>query len=386
MFLIAKFIVVSKADSFQSFLNEAKPRLGFLVDILSFDRNSWLFLAGGLVGRGFNALATVSGVLMTTSAALLAKRAFETMARAVEENDPKTFLLHTFTSLPSAVSYATVGMGMTISNIAALAGKVGIAKAASSVIPGAAMAMSTANLASGLYGEYTTGKLKGALDEILDPSHKHEVIDASQRRKAAIKMVLARIQSDPREFERQTSSDCLLKVQELMEGKLVGTLTPELEKQILRLVYEANYRANLKGRFLIAVSIIGLIACITAMVLTGGVGTALIFAIGSLVWMALDSPEISKRIGDWFWAHRKAAILPKDLQDKADASPDSEVEFFGKNALGALLAPVWMIPSLIYFEGKVIYEIATAIKEDDDDGWDALFDAPFIDGKLPDIS
>jgi len=372
-----------KIDSIKFFLGEAKRSLGFSVDLLSFDRNSWFALARGQVGAGYNVFTAFSGVLMSISATLLIKRTFEEMAKAFEENDPRTLFFHTFTSLPSAASFAAVAYGMTISKVASLAGALGVASSAASIVPVAATAMSAANLMAGSYKEYTTGKLKDSLDKILlegaEGENSNPIIAADQRRKAAINMVLGLIHVSPREFERQTSPEHLAEVLKLIGGKSVETLDAKTQKEILRTVYEVNYRANLKGRLLIAVSIIGLIACITGFILTGGVAAAVVFIIGSLVWMALDSPEISKRIGDWFWANRRSTILPADLQEKEDEAPANEMEFLGKNALAILLSPLWMIPSMLYLEGEAIYDRINSSPEDD---FSFLKDSDFTDGKF----
>lgn len=163
----------------------------------------------------------------------------------------------------------------------------------------------------------------------------------------------SRTASERNELERQIGSKHLGKIRQIFSAHT--PLTADVQLEIMRKVYEGNYLENLKARFMILAGVIGIIGAILGFVLTGGI-TALPFVIGALVWIVLDSSLISKRVGNWFWEHRKSKILPQNLQIESDKPKMSEKEFWLKTAAGALLAPVWMVPMLFYLEGKKIHK------------------------------
>lgn len=165
------------------------------------------------------------------------------------------------------------------------------------------------------------------------------------------------------EFARQTSDKCVEFVRK--QDFSIVLSSEQTKKDFLCTVYEANYRANLNSRFLQVVAVIGMVAS-GILFTTMAPQASLIYIGGSLVWMVLDSSRLSKKVGNWFWKHRKVYVLPQSLQS---ASADllrnpteqkkSESTFWLQTIAAGALAPIWMPPAVIYYEGKRVYRNLT---------------------------
>jgi|GEM_PF-6906806 hypothetical protein len=88
------------------------------------------------------------------------------------------------------------------------------------------------------------------------------------------------------------------------------------KEKILKIVFEHNYRMQVKYVCFILISALSITAFVAGFVLTGGVANIvfLLFAMSSALWLSCDSESLGRWVGDRVWEWRKEAVLPTDLK------------------------------------------------------------------------
>jgi hypothetical protein len=83
-------------------------------------------------------------------------------------------------------------------------------------------------------------------------------------------------------------------------------------RELIQEVEKAAFKEKVKHVILIAIAILGILASIFVVVLTGP-ASPLLFAIGALVWFGVDSSRLHNYIGEkcWNWFSKNDPCLPE---------------------------------------------------------------------------
>jgi hypothetical protein len=92
-------------------------------------------------------------------------------------------------------------------------------------------------------------------------------------------------------------------------SKLMEQFNPVLARELILAVEKAVFKEKVKHIILIAISILGILASVFVVVLTGP-ASPLLFAVGALIWLAVDSSRLHNYIGEtsWSWYSKMSKI------------------------------------------------------------------------------
>ncbi len=106
-------------------------------------------------------------------------------------------------------------------------------------------------------------------------------------------------------LELRMGAACSALVREKL-SKLMEQFNPVSARELILAVEKAVFKQKVKHIILIAVSILGILASVFVVVLTGP-ASPLLFAVGALLWFAVDSSRLHNYIGEtsWSWYSKK---------------------------------------------------------------------------------
>ncbi len=110
-------------------------------------------------------------------------------------------------------------------------------------------------------------------------------------------------------FELRTSAACAALVREKLP-KLLAEFDPVEARALIKEVEKAAFKQKVKYIILIAIAILGIVASVCVVALTGP-ASPLLFAIGALIWFAVDSSRLHNYVGEkcWNWTAKKEPCL-----------------------------------------------------------------------------
>ncbi|MBS0626207.1 MAG: hypothetical protein JSS32_09175 [Verrucomicrobia bacterium] len=382
----------SQIDKAQTEANKKSPlhkfapvhtAMGWIIDTFSAIRNP---IAVGQVGATLNSTASFTAPLMkfgiagtalgTISGTIGTGRGIYRLRKAWKLQDGESGLVHGVTTAASA-SYTAVSASATTTYAAALKGAAATAKVASKAAGWAGVALGSAVAAYGAIGYKMTRKFANELDANMksaDPI-KERLAKSLYSLRSKITLTDEESAKTPEEkekilqkkwnaFSRRTSDECLeelmkkntsggLELDSIIAGVESGDVQQVAEaKKLLRKVYEENYRAKVKYITFIMIGIISVVAFCLGLAFTGGTANIL-FAAGALLWLAVDSPQFQKFLGDRLWKWRSDAVLPDALKTAEDKKNSKNLAAAMALSLTILLGAV---PITLGLEGKSFYE------------------------------
>jgi hypothetical protein len=257
----------------------------------------------GKMAKGVGVLAIVGGAMGVYSGGALVKIGAKRTYTAIKRGDVEGAALGVGFGLMGA-SYGTVSGAMVVSSAATFAKAGAVAASSTLVLAGAGFAMYGV---IGVYSAYELGvtlKFKSKLNDRLKleyGSHKALRWMRDQVRGGNE----AELQKKWDVFARRTSPAACRLVRE--------TVTPELLRKvrlgdkealkkadfIIKEVAKATNKQIIKNCVLLAIVVIGILAFVGMMVLAGPAVPAL-FALGALLWLYIDSPEIQEALSNRF--------------------------------------------------------------------------------------
>jgi len=207
---------------------------------------------------------------------------------------------------------------MVVSGASAFAGASAAAAASGLAITGAGLAMyGLIGLSSG-YGLAAASSFRSDLSGILQDGKN------PRRLSAALLWLASQVREGKTDAEFQTKWDRFAFRTSEAAGRLVREqVTPELlkridagdlqaieqGKQIAQEVKRANAKQLLKQAILIAIAAIGIAAFVCGLVLSGPF-SPILFAVGALLWIAIDSSKAQEKLGDRLFG--KSEISPPE--------------------------------------------------------------------------
>jgi hypothetical protein len=111
-------------------------------------------------------------------------------------------------------------------------------------------------------------------------------------------------------FELRTNAACAALVREKLP-LLMADFDPVAVRALILEVEKAAFKEKVKHIVLIVIGVLGIAASL-CVILTTGPASPLLFAIGALVWVAVDSSKFHDYIGEkcWQWHLKKEPCLP----------------------------------------------------------------------------
>lgn len=100
-------------------------------------------------------------------------------------------------------------------------------------------------------------------------------------------------------FERRTSKDCVQLVREKLPG-LLEHFNPVEARELLEAVDMACFKKRVQYIIFIVLALLGIAASLCVVLTTGPV-SPLLFAIGAVTWLTVDSSRLHNYLGDKFW-------------------------------------------------------------------------------------
>ena len=314
-------------------------------------------LASGAVNGG---LLTVSGAIGVASGCLHAKSAWDS-------GDQEGVALDACFNIPIAGSVTVIGSSMLGFNVASLQNAAGAMEVAGLALSIAAFALSIFLGIYSCYGLWTAQAFKSEMDERLENGDPKEALkntltlflDKTTLSEAEkehcggdLEKEAALLQTKHAWLIRRTSDQSL---QKLLDADLQSILSDldkaEVKKQAIELittVYEENDKTRTRFAWLGVVSLCTFAISLICTFCTGGLGS-LLFAVGAVFWMSIDSPKLRKKMENFVLDYRRGFAFPSIL-NKAKNSPKDQEKFWAFVALAAILAPIWVIPTAAYLE------------------------------------
>ena len=343
-------------------------------DFLSYVRNSLtaveILRNGGSflrftapLSRPILAFGALNGGLLTVSGAIGVGRSCLHAKSAWDSGDQEGAALDACFNIPIASSVTVIGGSMLGLNVASLQGAAGAANVAGLALSISAFAMPIfLGLYSG-YGLWAAEAFKGELDEQLQSG------DFEEGLKNTLAFLLEKTTLSKQEKEQcggdlekenallQTKHAWLIRrtsdrsLQKLLDADLQSILS-DWDKQkaveLITAVYEENDKTKMRFAWLGVVSLSSFAISLICTFCTGGLGS-LLFAVGAVFWMSVDSPKFRKKMENFVLDYRKEFAFPSFL-NKAERSLEDQKKFWTFVGLAVVLAPLWVIPTAAYLE------------------------------------
>ncbi len=157
-------------------------------------------------------------------------------------------------------------------------------------------------------------KVKGELETLkwlnsqisLDPA---EIEEIEKTAKDPEKEITQRLLKKWSVFELRTNSECAKMVREKVPALLEKFDLEEAQK-LIEEVEKANYMQQVKQALFVIISLFGLAAFVAMMVVSGPV-SPILFALGALIWLTLDSSKLHNYVGEKCWSWHLGKKEPK---------------------------------------------------------------------------
>jgi hypothetical protein len=318
-------IVQQKLEQMQAELNNggslariAQP-VAVLSDLMSIYRNSASVATPAALhilamGVASGALSSVTGAIMVVNAAL-------DIHKSGKIGDREGMALASLFGATGA-SLTGLSVGMVVTKAAALQGATAIASAAGLYVYNPiSIAMNVFLMGYASYQMHQLSSFRTDLQESVEAggvkggiNFLHEQLNLTEVEEASLKLIEdpAKKQSERMRllecrwarFERRTDKatlqSLLPKISEIKKTFDAGK--PDVEtlagaKSILETVLHVNHREMVKTSLLILVAVIGLVATIVGMTVTGGT-PALLFALLGVMWLVLDKAGVTDYIAE----------------------------------------------------------------------------------------
>ncbi|MBX7065714.1 MAG: hypothetical protein K1X28_00645 [Parachlamydiales bacterium] len=182
----------------------------------------------------------------------------------------------------------------------------------SSLIPGIATSgflMAAGILGYSGYGLKETFQFKNGLKDAQDKGGERAAVDFLNRQISLTYGEIAgkdddelakALQKKWNALERRVGADCACKIREELPG-LLREFDPEKAKGLILEVEKSNFKQRVKHITLFVIGLIT-IAAFLGILLTAGPLSPLLFAIGAVLWLAVDSSSLHNYIGEKCWA------------------------------------------------------------------------------------
>ncbi len=317
-------------------------RLARTIDVNSVARNS---AAAGIQfgsGKAVEAMGTAvagsamaGGIMAVGSGAMLTFKGGKGILNAYRHGDSEG-AVHSSLFMTSGAAYSTVGGGMIASAAGTLKGTAAAVATGTTVFLTGGFVMNGAlaiyagigwhitnefreNLKSFLQNPNEAERYRDALAWIHDqvtvsPYEAAEITAQSKDEEEANKKIAKKADEKWDQFQRRTNEKCAHMVrQHLIDfdaiSKGVKAGDGDALKRAQEIVYEvekANYKERVKYKLFMLIAIISLIGCAIAILFPPA--APFIFAIGSLVWLTVDSKDLCDWIGEKQWNKHLASL------------------------------------------------------------------------------
>jgi len=317
-------------------------RLARTIDANSFARNTTAAgvqfsssAAADVFGTIVAGSQAAGGVMAVASGSILAYRSAKKVHNAYRHGDTEGGV-HNSLQMTTGAAYSTVGAGMITAGVGTLKGTAAAVATGTTVFLTGGFVMNTALAIYAGIGWHITGEFREKLTEILQetnepkryrdalawiqdqvtvsPFEAEEIRAKAKDAEEANKKIAKLADEKWDKFERRTNAKCgqmvrqnLIDFDAISKGIEVGHATSlDKAKEIVYEVEKANYKERVKYRLMMLIAIISLLGC--ALAIGFPPAAPFVFAIGALVWLTIDSPDLTDWIGEKQWNKHIASL------------------------------------------------------------------------------
>lgn len=278
-----------------------------------------------IAGSMISASALVGGVLGIPIGLAGARDGFVKGKAALACGDAEGVALNTLWG-SFAASYAGISGLLAADGIMGLTGS-GLPASMTPVFGGLGIGMNVGLLAYSTYGLNRTSQFNKEMKAVLEKEGERGVLnwlngqvtltrgeleDIRRTAKDPDKEIAKLLQKKWNAFEFRTSASCGNLVREKLPG-LLDKFDLEGAKALIQEVKKANFMSRVKHVCFLAIAVIS-IAAFICLFIASGPASPILFAIGAVTWLAVDSSRLHKYIGEkcWNW-HLKSECPTQPL-------------------------------------------------------------------------
>jgi|GEM_PF-1739563 len=360
-------------------LSKAMEGNGVTVDLLSLGRNSTSGIAtiagsAGKVAGAVGGVAIAGGVMGVAGGLNAMRNAGIRLSKDYETGNWEGGAVNSL-SLFSGAGYGTVSGSMVVANAATFAGAAGTAAAAGSAITVAGLAMyGLIGIAAG-YGIGANLAFRSRID-------RFGAEDGKQLAQTVLWLAGQVRAEDPSKLEkkwnrfayRSSESACRF-VREKATPELIARLEQNEPsaiaeaKEIIREVKRENAKQLIKHTVMKLIALVGIAAFVCGIIYATGPFAPLLFALGAILWLLVDSSKVHEALGNLVCGASKIPPPALAVEQPAPAIPQERPVSWPKAAGAAVgtLAAAYAAPTLVaagaaagaaYVAGNAAYEAA----------------------------
>lgn len=176
-------------------------------------------------------------------------------------------------------------------------------------LPGIGFAMNGLLIGYAAYGLHATSSFANQLEEKLKIGEREAFdwirdqvsLNSDETKDCSEKEIIEKLQKKWNAFEFRTNRDCEKMVREKLPA-LMEKYDAKSAKELIGAVQKAVYKEKIKHRLFLLIAVVSVVAFVALSVVSMGTFAPVLFALSSLLWVAIDSPDIYNSIAEKCWS------------------------------------------------------------------------------------